>query len=167
MAQWKQIPSAAYGGSQATGWVGAAAAGLYHSHRNTESEPRLWPTPQLTVTPDPCCWVRPGIEPISSWVLVGFINCWAMTGIPSLFFFLSLFSFLFFSLSLTRAHVCFCCSHGMQVFLGQGRDWPTANLGQSSDNTGSLIHWTKLLQINLPNEFFLSGFRVGLQKPLF
>ena len=25
-------------------------------------------------------WVRPGIEPTSSWILVQFINCWAMKG---------------------------------------------------------------------------------------
>ena len=29
-------------------------------------------------------WVRPGIEPVSSWMLVGFINHWATTGTPSL-----------------------------------------------------------------------------------
>ena len=38
---------AAYGGSQARGQIGAAAAGLYHSHSNTGSEPCLRPTPQL------------------------------------------------------------------------------------------------------------------------
>ena len=27
-------------------------------------------------------WVRPGIEPTSSWILVGFLNHWAMTGTP-------------------------------------------------------------------------------------
>ena len=47
----------AYGGSQARGWTGAAAAGLHHS--NAES---------LTH------WVRPGIEPASPWIIVGFIS---------------------------------------------------------------------------------------------
>ena len=42
----------AYGGSQARGRMGATAAGLHHSHSNTESEPRLRPTPQLTATLD-------------------------------------------------------------------------------------------------------------------
>ena len=41
---------AAYGGSQATGYIRAAAAGLQHSHSqshsNARSEPRLRPTPQ-------------------------------------------------------------------------------------------------------------------------
>ena len=32
---------AAYGGSQARGRIGAAAAGLYHSHYNMGSEPHL------------------------------------------------------------------------------------------------------------------------------
>ena len=41
----------AYGSSQARGQIGATAAGLYHSH--TESEPRLPPTPQLTAMLDP------------------------------------------------------------------------------------------------------------------
>ena len=43
----------AYGGSQARGRIGARAASLHHSHSNARSEPRLWPTPQLTETPDP------------------------------------------------------------------------------------------------------------------
>ena len=43
----------AHGGSQARGPIGAVATGLYHSHRNTGSEPHLRPTPQLTATRDP------------------------------------------------------------------------------------------------------------------
>ena len=43
----------AYGGSQARGLIGAVAAGLYHSHSNSGSEPRLHPTPQLMAMPDP------------------------------------------------------------------------------------------------------------------
>ena len=27
-------------------------------------------------------WARPGIEPASSWMLVGLVNCWAMMGTP-------------------------------------------------------------------------------------
>ena len=45
--------SAAYGGSQARGLIGAATAILRQSHSNAGSEPRLRPTPQLTATPDP------------------------------------------------------------------------------------------------------------------
>ena len=51
---------AAYGNSQARDPVGAAAAHLHHSHSNSGSKPRLWPTPQLTAMPDPLThWARP------------------------------------------------------------------------------------------------------------
>ena len=43
----------AYGSSQASGWIGAAAASLRHSHSNARSELHLPPTPQLTETLDP------------------------------------------------------------------------------------------------------------------
>ena len=43
----------AYGDSQARGLIGTTAAGLYHSHSNTRSEPRLRPTPQFMAKPDP------------------------------------------------------------------------------------------------------------------
>ena len=42
-----------YGGSQDRGPIGAAAAGLGHSHSNARSGPHLQFTPQLTATPDP------------------------------------------------------------------------------------------------------------------
>ena len=42
-----------YGSSQARTGVGAAAAGLHHSHSNTGSDLCLQPTPQLIATPDP------------------------------------------------------------------------------------------------------------------
>ena len=41
----------AYGSFQARGLIGAAAAGLHHSHSNMGSEPHLRLTPQLTATP--------------------------------------------------------------------------------------------------------------------
>ena len=44
---------AAYGGSQARGPIIAVAAGLHQSHSNVGPKPCLWPTPQLTATPDP------------------------------------------------------------------------------------------------------------------
>ena len=40
------------GSSHARGEVGAAAAGLHHSHSSTRSEPHLRPTPQLTAMLD-------------------------------------------------------------------------------------------------------------------
>ena len=42
---------AAYRSSQARGRIGASAASLCHSHRNSGSKPRL--QPQITATPDP------------------------------------------------------------------------------------------------------------------
>ena len=30
-------------------------------------------------------WVRPGIEPASSWIQVGFLTCWATAGTPQVF----------------------------------------------------------------------------------
>ena len=63
---------AAYRSSQARGLNGAAAAGLHHSH--SRSELRLRPTPQLMATSDPYPTEGPGIEPTSSWVLVGLIT---------------------------------------------------------------------------------------------
>ena len=43
----------AYGGSQARGRIGAAAASLPQSHSSSGSEPHLQPTPQLMATQDP------------------------------------------------------------------------------------------------------------------
>ena len=62
----------AYGGFQARGRMGAAAACLCYSHSNARSEPCLQPTPELTAMPDLQPTV-PEIEPASSWVLVRFI----------------------------------------------------------------------------------------------
>ena len=47
----RSVP-AAYGSSQARGRIGAVVSGHSHSHSNARSEPRLWPTPELTATPD-------------------------------------------------------------------------------------------------------------------
>ena len=65
----------AYGGSQARGWLRAAAANLYHSHSNMGSELHLWHIPQLTAMPDPLIhWARSGIQPTYSWILVRFVT---------------------------------------------------------------------------------------------
>ena len=54
-----RVEPAAYLSSWARGRIGAIAAGLHHSHSNLGS---------LTH------WVRPGIEPTSSWVLCQVLN---------------------------------------------------------------------------------------------
>ena len=48
---FRAIP-AAYGVSQASGLIGAVAAGLRQSHSTMGSEPRLWPTPLLCTRSD-------------------------------------------------------------------------------------------------------------------
>ena len=65
----------AYGGSQASGLIRAAAAGLCHSHSNAGSRQHLW---LYTIAHGSAgslthC-VRPGIKPATSWFLVGFVS---------------------------------------------------------------------------------------------
>ena len=57
----------AYGSSQGRSQIGIAAASLHHSHSNARS---------LTH------WVRPRIEPASSWIPVKGCYHWATTGTP-------------------------------------------------------------------------------------
>ena len=78
------------------GWIWAPAAGLHHSHSNTGSESCLQPTPQLTAsnTTSLTHWTRPGIEPVSSWILVRIITAepqwelheWLLNVLALLFF---------------------------------------------------------------------------------
>ena len=65
----------AYGSSQARGQIGAAAVSLHHSHSNTGSEPHLQ-SAQLAHgnTGSLTHWARPGINPQSSRILVGFVT---------------------------------------------------------------------------------------------
>ena len=65
----------AYGSSQDKGPIGASAPSLYHSHSNSGSKPHLRPTltaPDNAGSPTHCA--RPGIEPASSGMLVGFVT---------------------------------------------------------------------------------------------
>ena len=48
-----RVAAMAYGGSQASGQMGAVGAGLRHSHSNVGFKLHLRPTPQLTATQDP------------------------------------------------------------------------------------------------------------------
>ena len=76
---------AAYGGSQARGWIGATAASLRHS--NAGSEPHLQPTLQLAATPpdsQPTEWGQ-GSNLYPHGHYVGFLSCWATTGTPGVF----------------------------------------------------------------------------------
>ena len=66
---------AAYGSFQVRDGIGAAAAGLRHSHSSMGSKPHLPPTPQLRATGGALIhWARPGIKPTSLWILVGSVT---------------------------------------------------------------------------------------------
>ena len=78
---------AACGSSQARSQIGAPASSLHHRHSSVGSEPRLWPTPQLTAMPVPLThWARSGIEPESSWILVRFVSAAPQWKLPVLTF---------------------------------------------------------------------------------
>ena len=73
----------AYGGPQARGLIEAVAAGLHQSHSNWG----IWAASvTYTIargnTGSLTHWVRPGIEPETSWFLFGFVNHWATVGTP-------------------------------------------------------------------------------------
>ena len=77
----------AYGGSQARGWIRTTAAGLCQSPSSEGCEPSsaTYTTAHGNAGSLSHC-ARPGIEPATSWFLVGFINHWATEGIPPLLF---------------------------------------------------------------------------------
>ena len=58
------------------GWgqIGAAVADLRHSHRHMGSELHVTYTTAHSNARSSIHWVRPGIEPATSWILVGFIS---------------------------------------------------------------------------------------------
>ena len=69
--------------SRLGGELRAAAAGLHHSHSHTGSKPHLWPTPELTAMLDPLThWAGSGTEPLSSWILIGFISSEPLCKLP-------------------------------------------------------------------------------------
>ena len=73
----------AHRGSQARGQIGAVATCLCHSHSKAGSEPAsVTYTTTHGITGSLTHWVRPGIEPESSWILVWFVNHWDTTGTP-------------------------------------------------------------------------------------
>ena len=56
---------------------------------NARSKLHLWPMLLLVVgsyAGSLTCWVRPGIEPTSSWILAGFLTCWVTMGTPNVLF---------------------------------------------------------------------------------
>ena len=65
----------AYGSSQTRGRIGATAASLHHSHSNggIQAASVTYTTAHGNIR-SPTHWVRPGIEPASSWILVGLVS---------------------------------------------------------------------------------------------
>ena len=61
----------AYGSSQARDLIGATAAGLYQSHSNARSEPRLPPHGNAGSLTH---WARPRIKPTTSWFLFRYVS---------------------------------------------------------------------------------------------
>ena len=66
--------SMTHGSSQVRGPIGAAAAGLCHSHSNARSNSCLWLHTAHSNARSSTHWARPVIKPTSSWILVGFIT---------------------------------------------------------------------------------------------
>ena len=83
--------SAADGSSQARSQIRATAASLCHSHSNS----RIWAL-SATYTighgnaRSPTHWARLGIEPASSWILVGFVSAAPWRELPRIRFFKSI-----------------------------------------------------------------------------
>ena len=76
-----RVTPAAYGGSQARGWMGATAAGLHHSHSSAGSGPCLQPTPQLK------CWILNPLSKGRDWTCIlmdtsWVCYCWVTMGTP-------------------------------------------------------------------------------------
>ena len=64
-------------------------------------------------------WMRPGIEPASSWILVGFVNLWATKG-TSLKHFRNLFCCLYISVQTKKAMIKILILH----FISQCKPLP-------------------------------------------
>ena len=81
-------------------WIQALSATFVETHGNARS---------LTH------WARPGIEPPSSWILVGFVTHWAIAGAPSLCFFMcSLLLIFFWTMWEQAAHMMLHYHHLLQ-----------------------------------------------------
>ena len=64
---FRSVPTA-YGSSQARGWIGAAAASLQPQQRQIQTTSVTWTTAHSN-TGSLNHWARPGIEPVSSWII--------------------------------------------------------------------------------------------------
>ena len=88
---------------KARGLIRAAAVSLHHSHSNTWSEPRLWPTPHLTAMQDPLPTERGHILMDTSQIHF-YCATWDLPKFPQ-FWKISVYKFWLFSLNLL---ICMC-----------------------------------------------------------
>ena len=75
LCAFSRAAPSAYGGSQARGWIGAAAADLHHSQSNSRSKPLLQPAAANGKARSLTHWTRLGIRPAPSWILTRFLTC--------------------------------------------------------------------------------------------
>ena len=125
-----------YGSSQARVWIGASAASLHHSYSNAASEPHLRPTPQLMVMPDP--WARPGIEPVSSCILVRFVKTepqWELPVWHILYPFICWWTFVNSAAMNIGVHISFWISF-LQIY---GLKWWSGTVGSCSHSTFNFL----------------------------
>ena len=138
---------AAHGGSQARGRIGTAVAGLHHSHSHAGS---------LTH------WARPRIEPMASWILVGFVTAEARQEF-AIFFFQSCLNVIFFN--------AFYCIYSCTVpfLFAAGTSSPGGQMqgGCSVEQAAVCCWWgQKMLSFTgeTQNEFWPLGHKVSPQK---
>ena len=80
-----RVAHVAYGGSQARDQIGAVAAPQPQQRRIQATSVTY--TTAHSDAGSLTYWARPGIEPVSSWMLVRLVNCWATTGTLRVFIF--------------------------------------------------------------------------------
>ena len=97
---------AAYGGSQARGWIEATAAGLQPQHGQIQATSVTYTTAHDNAR-SLAHWTRPGIKPASSWILVRFVSAEPWQELRFLFFHYGWFTvfcqFLLYSI-VTQSH---------------------------------------------------------------
>ena len=101
-----RVTPTAYGGSQANGRIWAIAVALRHNHSNTRS---------LTH------WVRPGIKPASSWILVRFVSTEPRQQLHQYALATRLFSHVDNSIIPVFSHLNFCGQWGVKM------PWPISH----------------------------------------
>ena len=117
----------AYAGSQARGLIRVVAAGPHQSHSNVRSELCLGPAAHGNAR-SLTHWARPGMEPTTSWFLVGFVSA---TPRGELFFFFSVLCIL--SSSSPRWFI-------WPLFWGQNGRWKLEN--QEGETQGNVFFFS-------------------------